>query len=251
MTQNNTMKRLYGINFLIILLLCCLTNTAAQNNLQISGKVISSTDKEPLIGVAVTEINAENRVLSSAITNYDGDFSIKVSSTKNRLQFSYIGFKKKYLEIGQNNFVKISMEEDVRNLNDVVVIAKQKQQVGNLPIQEREISMAISKLDAGEIADLHVTSVDEAIQGRMSGVDVVANAGDPGSGMSIQIRGTTSINGNNQPLIVVDGMPLETEIGADFDFSTATQEEFSQLLNVAPSDIKEIVVLKDAAANAI
>jgi TonB-linked SusC/RagA family outer membrane protein len=85
----------------------------------------------------------------------------------------------------------------------------------------------------------------------MAGVDIVANAGDPGSGMSIRIRGITSLSGDNQPLIVLDGIPLETTIGADFDLSTATEEEFSNLLNVSPTDIKEIVVLKDAAANAI
>jgi len=120
-----------------------------------------------------------------------------------------------------------------------------------LDIDERDISMAISRLSAEEIADLNVASVDEALQGRMAGVDIMANAGDPGSGMSIRIRGITSISGNNQPMIVVDGIPLETEVGADFDFATATEEEFSQLLNVAPADIKDIVVLKDAAATAI
>ncbi|MFT3751829.1 MAG: SusC/RagA family TonB-linked outer membrane protein [Paludibacter sp.] len=222
----------------------------AQEKIVIRGKVISAQDKQELIGVTVVEVNKENRSIASCITNIDGNFVIKVSDKKNKLVFSYIGYKKKEITIGENADIKVAMEDAAHEITEVVVKSN-KRQVGSMPIEERDISMAVSRLDASEIADLNVASVDQAMQGRMSGVDIVSNAGDPGSGMSIQIRGTTSINGNSQPLVVVDGIPLETEIGADFDFSTASEEQFSQLLNIAPSDIKEIVVLKDAAANAI
>lgn len=222
----------------------------AQEKIMIRGKVISAKDKQEMIGVTVMEVNRENRTIASTITNIDGNFVIKVSDKRNKLIFSYISYKKKEIVVGDNKEIKVLMESSDHDLGEVVVKSS-KRQVGGMPIEERDISMAVSRLDAGEIADLNVTSVDQAMQGRMSGVDIVANAGDPGSGMSIQIRGTTSINGNSQPLIVVDGVPLETEIGSDFDFSTASEEDFSQLLNIAPSDIKEIVVLKDAAANAI
>lgn len=241
-----------GIIYILttILLLASGQVDAQKAKFLVRGTVISASDKQPIIGATVVEMNAENRIIASTITNLDGNFSILVSSSNNKLSISYVGFVKQQHTIGNNTAIKISLQEKGQ-LQEVVVSAKPKQKIGSLDIEERDISMAISRLSADEIADLNVASVDEALQGRMAGVDIMANAGDPGSGMSIRIRGITSISGNNQPMIVVDGIPLETTVGADFDFSTATEEEFSQLLNVAPADIKDIVVLKDAAATAI
>lgn len=245
------MKQFVRIMHLLpILLICSFASAFAQDKIMVRGKVTSAQDKEELIGVLVVETNRENRTIASTVTNIDGEFILSVSDKKNKLVFTYIGFKKREITVGENKNFNIVMEESGTELGEVVVTANQRK-VGNMTIQEKDISMAIGRLDASDIEDLSVSNIADAMQGRISGVDITANAGDPGSGMSIRIRGTTSLNGDNQPLIVVDGIPLETEIGADFDFSTATEEEYSQLLNVAPSDIKEIVVLKDAAANAV
>ncbi|MDD3321228.1 MAG: SusC/RagA family TonB-linked outer membrane protein [Paludibacter sp.] len=236
-------------NTLLVIFVFISIVLTAQDKILIRGTVIASNDKLPLIGATVVEENSDNRIISSTVTNFDGNFSLVINDSKNTLSVSYVGYQKKKIIIGTNRNFKIELNDN-NKLEEVTIIAKQKQSVGALDIDERDISMAISKLSAADIGDLQVTSIDEAMQGRMAGVDIVANAGDPGSGMSIRIRGTTSISGDNQPLIVVDGVPLETEIG-QFDFSTATEEDFSQLLNIAPNDIEEIVVLKDAAANAI
>lgn len=245
------MKRAtYKTGLFFSLLMLSAASLFAQKAL-VRGIVISSSDNLPLIQASVVEITGDNRIVSSTVTNIDGQFSLNVTNTNNKLEIKYLGHVTKVVPIGSNLNMKITLAEDTKMLQEVVVTAKPKSTVGNLAIDERDVSMSIVKLSASEIADLQVSSIDEAIQGRMAGVDIVSNAGDPGSGMSIRIRGTTSINGNNQPMIVVDGIPLETEIGADFDFSTATEEEYSQLLNVAPSDIKDITVLKDAAATAI
>jgi TonB-linked SusC/RagA family outer membrane protein len=235
---------------LLVMLLLATGGVFAQGKILIRGSVVSAVDNEPLIGATIMELNVDNRVVASTVTNLDGNFSLNVSSNKSRLSISNVGYIKQEILIGDRTTMKVALQERGK-LQEVTVVAKPKSKVGSLDIDERDISMAISKLSAEEIADLNVASVDEALQGRMAGVDITANAGDPGSGMSIRIRGITSISGNNQPMIVVDGIPLETAIGADFDFSTATEEEFSQLLNVAPADIKDIVVLKDAAATAI
>lgn len=232
-------------------LILSFSSLLAQQKTLVRGTVISAQDKLPLIQAAITEVNKDNRVVSGTVTNIDGNFSLYITDVKNKLVVSYIGYKKKEILIGSNTALKIALDEDNTRLDEVTVVASPKRTVGTLSIEERDISMSIVRLDASEIADLHAASVDEMIQGRMAGVDIVANAGDPGSGMAIRIRGITSFSGNNQPLIVVDGIPLETSISSDFDFATATEEEFSQLLNVAPSDIKEIMVLKDAAATAI
>lgn len=235
---------LYGI------LLFSSASLFAQEKILVRGTVISFDDKQPIIQASVIETNKDNRVVSSTITNLDGNFSLYVTDAKNSLTISSIGYKKVVIPIGSNTAIKVSLVENT-TLAEVVVSSKPKRTIGSMSIDERDISMSISKLDASEIADLHAASVDEMIQGRMAGVDITANAGDPGSGMAIRIRGITSFSGDNQPMIVVDGIPLETTISSDFDFSTATEEEFSQLLNIAPSDIKEIMVLKDAAATAI
>ena len=99
--------------------------------------------------------------------------------------------------------------------------------------------------------EMQSASIDQALQGRLPGVDITAASGDPGTGMQIRIRGTSSINGATNPLIVVDGLPFETTIPSDFNFGTSDEVGYAQLLNIAPSDIRDISILKDAAATAV
>jgi TonB-dependent SusC/RagA subfamily outer membrane receptor len=106
-------------------------------------------------------------------------------------------------------------------------------------------------LEFKEIEGLQVSSVDEALQGRIAGLDIVANSSDPGSGTSMRIRGVTSINGSSEPLIVVNGMPYEVQVDPNFDFANSNQEQYANMLSINPDDILEITVLKDAAAAAI
>ena len=98
---------------------------------------------------------------------------------------------------------------------------------------------------------MSVPSIDDALQGRIAGLDIVANSGDLGSGTVMRIRGITSINSNSQPLILLNGIPFESNIDDSFDFASADQEEFASLLCISPDDIEEITVLKDGAAAAI
>jgi TonB-linked SusC/RagA family outer membrane protein len=109
----------------------------------------------------------------------------------------------------------------------------------------------VEKIEMAELEEVKVSNLGEMLQGRASNVDITMASGDPGAGMSVRIRGTASISGSNQPLIVVDGVPFEIELDNDFDFSAVTQEQFSGLLNIAPEDILSIQVLKDAATTAV
>ena len=99
--------------------------------------------------------------------------------------------------------------------------------------------------------EVQATSLAEAIQGRLSGLDIASASGDPGSGIKIQIRGASSIMGGSEPLIIVDGLPYETTSLSDFDFSTESVEDYSSLLDVPVENIKDIQVLKDAATAAV
>ncbi len=224
----------------------------AQEKVLIRGKVISGTDNEPLIGVSVVEVDKDNRTITGTQTDLDGNYSLRVSAESNhKLFFSYIGFKNQTLSISADRTVNCVLQEDTQTLGEVTVTAQRKMSSGFMDIAERDMTYAYSKIDAGEIESLPVASIDEALQGRMAGVDIVANSGEPGAGMSIRIRGISSINANADPLIVVDGIPFETTISDDFDFATADEDSYSQLLNISPADIEEITVLKDAASCAI
>lgn len=117
-------------------------------------------------------------------------------------------------------------------------------------VDNRDLGVARQKIDLDEYQDMPITSVEDMLQGKLANVDIVAMSGDPGSRSSIRIRGTSSLNASNEPLIVIDEIPYETEINEDFDFATATDEDFGALVNIAPSDIASIEVLKDAAATA-
>lgn len=224
----------------------------AQEKIMIRGTVTGKSDKQPLPGVNIVEVDNENRFISGSQTDIDGNFAMNIrNATGTKLVFSYLGFKKITLPVGTRAVFKIEMEDESKMLGEVAIVAQKSVNDGMMNIKEKNMTVAYSKIDAKDLEDLQVTSIDDALQGRMAGVDIVATSGEPGAGMSIRIRGTTSINSSSDPLIVVDGIPFETEIDESFDFATADEEQYATLLNVAPADIEEIVVLKDAAATAI
>ncbi len=224
-------------------------NTASQTI--VKGKISDRKDNQPIIGAVVTEISDDNRIINGATTDLDGNFLLKVSNPNNRVSISYIGYKKVEQKLNGRAVLNVRMESSSNELTEVVVTARKTSSNGLLQVEERNSTVGVAKIDSREIEELSASSIDQAIQGRLPGVDISANSGDPGAGMQIRIRGTSTINGSSDPLIVVDGMPFETEIPSDFNFGTADDQGYATLLNIAPADIAEIAVLKDAAATAI
>lgn len=223
----------------------------AQSTITVSGKVTDDKNK-PIQGVSVTEVDADKRIIRGVSTDVDGNFAIRISDPKHKLSFSIIGFKAvEELSINGRREFNIKLESSAKEMGEVIVIAQRKTDNGMLPIPEKSLTIAASRINAKEMEEMQATSIDQALQGRMAGVDIAANSGDPGAGMQIRIRGTSSINSSTDPLIVVDGMPYETQIPEDFNFGTADDQGYANLLNIAPSDIKDITILKDAAATAI
>lgn len=244
----------YIIKFIpvIVSLLLSINLSAQQPKMVIHGNVIAKSDKQPLIGVSVVEFDANNRILNGTTTDFDGNYALKLSgATNTKVAFSYIGFKQVVKTVSASGTLNVEMEDATQRIQEVNVTARKQVTTGVVNINERDLTFAMSKIDSKDLEGLQVASIDEALQGRMSGVDIVANGGEPGAGMSIRIRGTTSINNGSDPLIVVDGIPYDTSIGADFDFATADEQSYAQLLNISPADIDEISVLKDAAATAM
>ncbi|MFT3752035.1 MAG: TonB-dependent receptor plug domain-containing protein [Paludibacter sp.] len=247
------MKR--TITALLLLFTCmCSFSSFAQNasgGTIIQGEVTSATDKGTLIGVNVTEIDANNRVVGQTITDINGHYVLKVKSLQNRLSVSYIGYVKQIKPIANKSVINIVLSDNNQSLNQVEIVATKKQSQSGYVIPTREIGTAMQTIDMKEMEGLQVSSVDEALQGRIAGLDIVANSGDPGSGTAMRIRGVTSITGNSQPLIVVNGVPFESQIDPNFDFANSNQEQYANMLSINPDDILEITVLKNAAASAI
>ena len=208
--------------FLFGVLLCLQTQFVAAQSRAVTGKVTDASGNG-LPGVSV-------KVKSStvgAITDGSGAYSVNLPSDKNTLVYSYIGFVSKEVPVGSKSQVDVSLEEDATSLSEVVVVGYGTQ-------KKSQLTGAISQVTAKQINEMPLTSLGQAMQGRVAGVDVSQSGSKPGSVPKILIRGRRSFNAGNDPLYVVDGIPL-----------SAGYEDLN------PSDIQSMEVLKDATATAI
>ena len=231
---------------------CLFTLLPLSVSAQKAGDIISGQVTDafgPVMQANVVEIDAANRIVAAATTDMNGNFSFKLKNPKDKLKVSYVGCRTQILPFNKTHF-NIALK-DQTTLVDVTVVAKKKAGGSGLQIPVKEISSARQTIDMKEFEGLSVTTVDEALQGRIAGLDIVANSGNLGSGTSMRLRGVSSINGSSEPLIVVDGNVWQSGATSDFDFQSANDEKFAELLNVNPEDIESIAVLKDAAATAI
>lgn len=221
---------------------------SAQIN-RISGTVSDEFGGIP--GVQVKEIDTNNRIVSSAITDANGNFTMVVKNQKNKLVFHGMGYTDKTYAINKTVY-KVNMSESVKVMKEAVIVAKKKAPTTGLDIPQREYAGAVSSMKMDDLEGLAFESVDQALQGQIAGLDIVANSGNLGSGTTMRLRGTSTINGNQQPLIVVNDHIFELPDDAQtINFEDMDNEEqFSTLLNVNTEDIESITVLKDAASAA-
>ncbi len=235
------------IKYLLLAAFAMVSAIASAQGIRISGTVMAPDG--PVMMCNVTERDANNRIVSASQTDINGNFSMEIKSTANKLQVSYIGYKTKTVPIGDKTVFDIEME-DQQTLKEVVVVAKKRFNHGGLAIPANEVSVASQTFDMSNVEGLAFTSADEALQGQIAGLDIVANSGNLGAGTSMRLRGVTSINGSAEPLIVVDDNIFDNP-DATFDFQNANEETYASLLSINPQDIADIQVLKDAAATAI
>ena len=216
------------------------------------GKVISGTVEDamgPIMMANVVERDANNRIVSATQTDMMGNFSMEIKNPKNKLVFSYVGSKTKIVTIGNQTVFKIKLEDEGTALTEVVVKGRRTSS-GGLNIDKREISISQQTMNMDQVEGMAFTSADEALQGEIAGLDIVANSGNLGAGTSMRLRGVSTLSGSAEPLIVVDDKIFEYNTN-DIDLESADEEAFSSLLAVSVDDIAEITVLKDAAATAI
>lgn len=235
------------IKILLLLAISIITLPVGAQIKRISGTVSDEFGGIP--GIQVKEVDANNRIVSSAMTDANGNFVMNVKNQSNKLVFHGMGYTDRIMPINKSVY-KINMSESVTQLKDVLVTAKKKAPTTGLDIPAKEYAGAISSMKMDDLEGLAFESVDQALQGQIAGLDIVANSGNLGSGTTMRLRGTTSLYGNAQPLIVVNDHIFELPSDAQsINFEDMDNEEqFSTLLNVNTEDIESITVLKDAAS---
>ncbi|MDX5418558.1 MAG: SusC/RagA family TonB-linked outer membrane protein, partial [Hymenobacteraceae bacterium] len=221
----------------MVLLLTLAAQAWAQLNRSVSGRV-TSANGNPLPGVSVIV----KGTTVGASTDVEGRYAINnLPATAKTLIFRYLGFADKEVEIGERNFIDVQLQQASRDIQEVVVVGYGTQ-------TREELTGAITSVTAEQIEDVPVVSVDQALQGRAAGVQVTQNSGTPGSGIAVRVRGAASITASNEPLYVVDGVPINT--GSYTAIGTGGQQT-NALSDLNPNDIQSIEVLKDAASAAI
>ena len=216
MITRNLLTRSYKL-LLTLLVLLMSTNAFAQR-LTATGKVVDTAGLE-VIGASVLEKGTTNGV----VTNLDGEFSLSVEQNAT-LVISFIGYKT--MEVKATTNMNVTLQEDNELLDEVVVI-------GYGSVKRKDVTTAVSTVSTKDLDQRPIVSAAQALQGKAAGVSVMQPSGEPGGGMSIRVRGTTSFNGSNDPLYVVDGVPVD-----NINF-------------LSPNDIESLSILKDASSAAI
>ena len=210
-------------------------------------KIVTGTVNDennlPLVGVNITVDNSN----VGALTDFDGNYTISIpSNLPKKLTFSYLGYTTQEIDVSGTDNVSIMMIPDLTQLEEVVV-------VGYGSVLKKDLTGALSTVEVEDEVANQSNSIDQLLQGRAAGVQVVQNAATPGAGISVKIRGTNSLRGNNEPLYVVDGVIISSA-GEDVlpaGVGNLGQESQNGLAGINPRDIESIQVLKDASATAI
>ena len=206
---------------------------SAQQGKMVSG-VITDINGEPIIGANVIEKDSES---VGTVTDVDGKFTLALDKPAATLVVSYIGYLTKEVPVGSQSVLKIILSEDTQNLEEVVVI-------GYGSVKKSDLTGAVGSIQVDKVQGISVKSVDQMLQGRTSGLYMVQNSGMPGASSTVRIRGGNSISGGNEPLYIIDGMPV-------YPSADASQTALSPLNSIPTSDIESIEVLKDASSTAI
>ncbi|MCM0340499.1 TonB-dependent receptor [Bacteroides fragilis] len=207
---------------------------ALAQQVTISGQVLDEKS-EPLIGATINIEGTTNAV----ITDLEGKFTIKVLPSE-KLVISYLGYKPKTITIGKNRRFDIILDPSVTEMDEVVVVGYGSQ-------RKSDIATAVASVDIKDIAKSSSTQTLQALQGKISGVQIIPTDGSLSSGMTFRIRGVNSVTGGTQPLFVIDGVPMPTQQITNEDTETVN----NPLLGLNPNDIESMEILKDAAAAAI
>ena len=214
---------------------------AAFSQTKVNGTVVSQEDNQPVIGVSVLVVGTN----IGTVTDANGKFSLTVPAGKSQLRFTYVGMET--LEVSARPNMRIVLRNGDTSLDEIVVTAM------GISRQQKTLGYSAQTLNNSELTVGKVTDVTSALAGKVAGVTVSTTSSDPGQANSVIIRGISSINGNNQPLYVVDGVPLQqtTFTGSRAQNSEEMTNAVGGISNINPNDIENMTILKGAAATAL
>ena len=218
---------------LLAMMLCLIGGAFAQT--KVNGTVVSQDDGQPVVGVSVLVVGTN----IGTVTGSDGRFSLTVPEGKKMLRISYVGMET--LEVSARPNMRIVLRSGDTNLDEIVVTAM------GISRQQKTLGYSAQTLKDDELTVGKLNDVTSALAGKVAGVQISASSADPGTANSVIIRGFSSINGNNQPLYIVDGVPLQQTSS----LTQGHQNAFGGISNVNPNDIESMTVLKGAAATAL
>lgn len=230
----------------ILLILLSISGAQSQNRI-IKGMVLDGDfNNEPLPGATISVPSSEGKAMAGTTSDLNGNFVLEVSADLTYLEVRFVGYQTQKVSLKPNvNQYKVILKSSSKEMDELVVTGYQK-------IDRRKLTAAVTTLNISDEKIGAVKSIDQALAGQISGLSTVSTSGAPGAPVKIRIRGTASINGTQEPLWVLDGIPLEgTDIPDMEDLKDIDNIYQTSIAGINPSDIESITVLKDAAATAI
>ncbi len=220
------------------------TFSGSQQQKSVTGKVTDSAGSL-LPGVTVIIKGTTKGI----ITDVNGTYSLPGVPENSILQFSFVGMKTQEIKVGNKTSINVIMEEETVGIEEVVAI-------GYGTVKKSDLTGSVAKVKTEGAEAIPNSSMEQMLQGKAAGVQIIQNTGAPGEGMTFQVRGANSMSGNNQPLVVLDGYPLETgnastSIGSDGVAFLGDSPAGNALAGINPNDIESVEILKDASATAI
>lgn len=235
-------KTIQSTIVVFVLSVLCAGLTFAQEK-TVNGTVTDGVTGEPLPGANVSIQGTQ----TGTTTDANGSYELTVPGPDAVLRFSFIGYQTEEVEVGDQTVIDVVLQEEVGQLEEVVVTGYGTQ-------QRQEVTGSVSSVDVAEASAGSNSSAQDLLQGRLAGVNVVSNSGEPGAGMRVRVRGAQSISAGNDPLYVIDGVPINntnmTPGGANAG-GVSSSSDTNPLAMLNPQDIESIEVLKDASATAI
>lgn len=233
------------IECILLCLFIGILSMAAQPR-TVTGSVFDKADNQPVIGATIAVMSAQGTVAHGTTTDLDGKFKLEVPSGTQNLTCRFMGYTTTtiHLQTGKDNYT-VYMENDSKQLNELVV-------TGYQAIDRRKLTSAVTTIKMSDEIIGGVNNIDQALAGQIAGLSSVTSSGSPGAPVKLRIRGTASLSGTQDPLWVLDGIPLEgTDIPSMEDLQDIDNIYQTSIAGINPQDIESITVLKDAAATAI
>ena len=237
--QKNRQPFLFMISFLLLM---SFSTIQAQQNKTIQGTV-TDVNGMPIPGANIIEKGTNN----GTQTDFDGKYTLQNVKVGSVISMSFVGYESKEVTVSSNSIINVTIEEDSSELDEVVVI-------GYGTVKKSDLTGAVSSIKADDLNIGSIPNVDQLLVGKMAGVQINQNSAEPGGSVNVRIRGASSINAGNEPLYVIDGMPIDNSpaiTGNGAGGISNNRNARNPLNMINPNDIESIEVLKDASATAI